>query len=108
MQFDESANRLDGVIVEPQFTKPFACHAGTHKIVVVKGDPAVFEPPGGGFTNVMQKRGNTQHYIRFGHFGCASCGFQFDRLVQHGQAVLVHIFVTIVIVLGFLQHGQFR
>ena len=94
---DELADLLDRHLVEAQLTHPVADHARTDDVVMVERDrPVAVDLTRLRLSEVMQQRGETQHDVR-------PVGLQRDRVLDHGERVVVDVLVP---VLGVDAHGE--
>ena len=96
MQLDQLADRVDLVVGEAQRLHPLAGDLGADHVVVVEGDRAVVEEPAGPrLADVVHQRREA---------GTRSRGrrpepvLEVDRLLEHGQGVLVDVLVPVVLV----------
>ena len=107
MQLDQTGDIRDEVIVEVQRLEATGGHLRPNHIVVVEADDATaLHLLRHGFADVVQQRRHAQHQV--GRLRQSALGLELDRLVEHGEAVLVHIFVMGVFVDLELQRRKFR
>ena len=66
-------------------------------MVVERDAAAVLEPAGGRLADVVQQGGQPQHEVGTGDRSVRS-GLERDRLLQHGERVLVDVLVPVVLV----------
>ena len=96
VQLDQLRDRVDLVVGEPQRLHPLAGQLGADHVVVVEGDRAVvLEPAGPRLADVVHQRGEPGDEVR------AAAGqpvLEVDRLLEHGQGVLVDVLVPVVLV----------
>ena len=97
VQLDQARHGRDRVVVEAQLAQTSARELRAHHVVMVeRHGTARLEPSGGGLADVVQQRGEPHDEI--GRFQPAARHLVIDRLVEHGERVLVHVFVVVVFV----------
>lgn len=100
MQLDQPRDVVDQLLGVLQLPHPLAGHLGADDLVVVERHPAVrLEPAGARLADVVQQCGQPQRQVR-------PVRLQRDRLLQHGQRVLVDVLVPVVLVLLQAQRRQ--
>ena len=105
MQLDQLAHRGDHVGAEPQRGQPLAGQLGADHVVVVERHLAArLEPPGGRLADVVQQGGQPDHQVG----PLRQPVLQVDGLLEHGEAVGVHVLVPMVLVGLQLQRRQLR
>ena len=111
-QVGDRPHHLSGVA---QRREPLPYQLRAHHIVVMERNLAArLEPPGRRLADVVQQRGQPVDQVgptRRAHLEFAARrqpGLQRDRLLEHGQAVLVHVLVLVVLVPLQPQRRQFR
>ena len=96
VQLDELGHRVDVVVGEAQCLHPLAGQLGADHVVVVERHGAVAEELAGPrLADVVHQRGEPGHEVR------AAAGqpvLEVDRLLEHGQGVLVDVLVPVVLV----------
>ncbi len=98
VQLNEPRHRPRRRRVEAQHLHPARRHLGPNHLVVVEADPTGgLEAPGRGLADVVHQGGQPQHQVGAGHRAVRP-RLEVDSLVQHGQAVLVHVLVPVVLV----------
>ena len=109
MQLDQARDVLGRLLVEAECPHPRGRQLGPDHLVVVEADPAAgLEPARGRLADVVHQGRQPQHQVRAGHdrVGVAVVRLQRDRLLQHGEGVLVDVLVPVVLVDLQAQGGQ--
>ena len=105
MQLNQPGDIVHDIFGEPQRGEPLSGQLGPDHLVVMEGHPAVRQPgTGPGLADVVQQRGQSQHQVT----GEPVPSLQPDGLAQHGEAVLVDVFVTEMLVCFEPQPGHLR
>ena len=110
VQLHQAGHLLGGVLVEGERLQAPGGHLRAHRLVEAESDGAsLLEAAGGGLADVVQQRGQAQHQVRAlaGPTG-AGLALQVDGLVQHGEGVLVHVLVPVVLIELQLHRRQLR
>ncbi len=95
MQEDQVRDVLDHRRGEAELLEPPARHARADHLVMMEGHPPVGQPgPGVGLADVVQQRREPQHEVVLQLVAV----LERDRLLQHGERVLVHVLVPEVLV----------
>ena len=95
MELDQPGNCLDGVGVESQLRQTLLCKLCPHHVMVVEGHGAArLKPLGGGLSDVVQQRGQTNRQV----FLESIVGLIADSLLEDGEGVLVDILVVVVLI----------
>ena len=103
VQLDQLAHRRDLVRAEPQRGQPLrASFAPTTSWWWNDTLPPGLELPGGRLADVVQHRSQPADQVRLG----GQPRLQVDGLLEHGQAVLVHVLVPVVLVALQPQRGS--
>src|SRR5699024_6931705 len=114
---DEPGDALRRLLVEAQRPHPPGGELGADDVVVVEGDTAPgLEAPGAWLADVVEERGEPEDEVGPGDgMGLlpvtpvrAGRALQVDRLLQHGEGVLVDVLVPVVLVDLETKGGQLR
>ncbi len=104
VQEDQGRDVLDHRRGEAQLPQPLARHGGALRLVVVERDPPVGQPgPGLRLADVVQQRRQPQHQVAVQPVP----RLQRDRLLEHGERVLVHVLVPEMLVSLEPEPGHF-
>ena len=107
MQFGECGDIVHHIIGIAQGGEALAHHAGAHHFVMVEGDSAfALISTRLGLADVVEQCGQSQHDVGFG--GWRMRCLQVNRLLHHGERVLVDVLVPMVLIDLELQAGQLR
>ena len=97
VELDQARDRIDRRLVEPQRRQPLLRELRADHVVVVEADRAAgLEAAGGRLADVVQEGRQPQDEVGRGT-GMARL-LVADRLLQHGEAVLVDVLVVVVLV----------
>ena len=95
VQLDELGHLVDQVVAVAECAHPLAYELGADDVVMVERDRAALDEPSGlGLADVVQQRGQADDEIG----RTLETAFESDRLLEHGQRVLVDVLVAMVLI----------